>query len=214
MTRYFRRWALVLLVLPTSYHTQALDVTVTTASGERLSHTVVWATPDDPKVIEHWPTMHYFMDQVNRQFKPHILPIPKGASVSFTNSDTILHHVYSFSPAKTFELKLYKSNEREPVVFNHAGIVNVGCNIHDWMLAYIVVVDTPYFSITDTQGMAQLSLPEGVYTLSIWHERFSRLGEPESQKLTYHGQSQLQVKIKQALAAPLPLFHTDEFDDY
>src|SRR5690606_3582709 len=112
MALHLRRWALALLVLPISYHSWALEVIVTTASGEPLSNTVVWATPDDPNVIEQWPTMHYFMDQVDRQFNPHILPVPKGASVSFTNSDTILHHVYSFSAVRTFELKLYKSNER------------------------------------------------------------------------------------------------------
>lgn len=191
-----------------------MEVLVTTADGEPLVNAVVWATPEDDTGIEQWPEMHYVMDQQDRQFKPHILPVPKGASVSFTNSDTILHHVYSFSAAKTFELKLYKSNEREPVVFDHTGVVDVGCNIHDWMLAYIVVVDTPYFSITDAEGVARFELPNGDYTLSLWHERFSHIGKPENQDLQYRGQSPLSVRIKQPLVAPMPAFDTDEFDDY
>lgn len=209
-----KRWAIALLLLSVSFQVLALEVLVTTAKGEPLANTVVWATPNDSKEIVQWPAMHYVMDQVDRQFNPHILPVPKGASVSFTNSDPILHHVYSFSPARTFELKLYKSNEREPVVFNQTGIVDVGCNIHDWMLAYIVVVDTPYFSITNAEGVARLDLPESDYTLSLWHDRFSRIGEPESQPLHYRDQSRLEVRVNQPLAAAMQPFNTDKFDDY
>ena len=111
------------------------------------------------------------MDQVNQQFKPHLLIVPTGAKVHFPNSDSIKHHVFSFSPAKTFEIKLYKGRPPSPLTFEQAGIAELGCNIHDWMLGYILVVDTPYFAISDAQGSVSLDLPEGNHSMYLWHPR-------------------------------------------
>ena len=88
------------------------------------------------------------MDQINSEFTPRVLVVPKGSRVRFPNSDRIRHQVYSFSPAKRFELPLYTGTPPDPVVFGSAGIVTVGCNIHDWMKGYIVVVDTPHHALS------------------------------------------------------------------
>ncbi|MGQ0800483.1 MAG: methylamine utilization protein [Pseudomarimonas sp.] len=119
------------------------------------------------------------MDQVNSEFSPRVMTVAVGSEVSFPNSDKTRHHVYSFSPAKRFELPLYSGSTLAPVTFDVAGTVTVGCNIHDWMIGYIVVLDTPYRAISDAAGEATLSLPAGVYQLRVWHERASG---PESVK--------------------------------
>ncbi len=111
------------------------------------------------------------MDQVNSEFAPRVMVVTVGSQVSFPNSDKTRHHVYSFSPAKRFELPLYSGSTLAPVTFDVAGTVTVGCNIHDWMIGYIVVLDTPYRAISDAAGEVTLSLPAGVYQLQIWHER-------------------------------------------
>lgn len=112
------------------------------------------------------------MDQWGKQFTPFVLPVQVGTQVLFPNRDNIKHHVYSFSPAKRFELKLYSYGTAQPVLFDKVGIVALGCNIHDWMLAYIDVVATPYFARTDAQGRAQLSnVPPGEYRVDVWHPR-------------------------------------------
>lgn len=109
------------------------------------------------------------MNQINKQFAPHVLVVQKNTEVTFPNADNVFHHVYSFSPTKQFELKLYKEFTAEPLFFEQAGIVDIGCNIHDWMLGYIVVSDSPYFGKTDNEGQSSISLPHGEYTVRFWH---------------------------------------------
>jgi plastocyanin len=109
------------------------------------------------------------MDQQHRSFVPQVLVVASGTEVSFPNSDSVSHQVYSFSPAKRFQLALYKGQAPRPVIFDQAGIVVLGCNIHDDMVGYIVVTDAPRFGTTAADGTLLLkSLPEGDYRLSIW----------------------------------------------
>ena len=110
------------------------------------------------------------IDQVNKQFTPLVSVIQVGTPVSFPNKDNIRHQVYSFSPAKTFELKLYSGVPSQPVVFDKPGLVVMGCNIHDRMLAYVQVVDTPWFAKTGADGAARIEgLPAGDYQVHVWH---------------------------------------------
>jgi hypothetical protein len=112
------------------------------------------------------------MDQQNHQFVPHLLVVRTGTAVTFPNSDSVSHHVYSFSPPKPFELGLYKGNVYPPVVFDKPGIVVVGCNIHDGMLGYIRVVDTPDFAVTNEQGVALIDgVASGDYVVEAWTPR-------------------------------------------
>ncbi|HET7370467.1 MAG TPA: methylamine utilization protein [Gammaproteobacteria bacterium] len=112
------------------------------------------------------------MDQHDRQFVPHVLAVEAGTAVQFPNSDNIRHDVYSFSPAKVFELPLYAGTPAQPVIFDKPGVVVLGCNIHDWMLAFIDVVPTPYFGQTDAGGAARIEdVPAGRYKLTVWAPR-------------------------------------------
>lgn len=114
------------------------------------------------------------MAQRERQFQPFVLVVQTGTAVNFPNFDTVRHHVYSFSPVKTFDLKLYSGTPAEPVVFDKPGIATLGCNIHDKMSAHIVVVDTPIFAKTDASGQARLDLPAGEHVLKAWHPRLAK----------------------------------------
>jgi plastocyanin len=128
---------------------------------------VVWAIPESRPVPLLKKTA--VMEQKNRAFIPHVLPVQTGTAVRFPNLDDVQHHVYSFSPAKPFQLPLYKGNPPSPVVFEKPGIVTLGCNIHDQMSAYIVVVDTPYFEKTAANGHAALrDLEPGRYSVHAW----------------------------------------------
>ena len=101
---------------------------------------------------------------------PAVSVVPVGSAVDFPNRDTVRHHVYSFSPAKPFELKLYTGKPANPVVFDRAGIAVLGCNIHDHMAAWVVVVETPYFAQSSAAGRATLDdVPAGSYRLRVWH---------------------------------------------
>jgi plastocyanin len=109
------------------------------------------------------------MAQRERQFLPHVLVVQTGTAVSFPNFDTVRHHVYSFSPIKPFDIKLYSGTPSEPIVFDKPGVAALGCNIHDRMGAFIVVVDTPVFGKTSAQGELNLDLPPGEHVLRLWH---------------------------------------------
>jgi plastocyanin len=144
-----------------------LLVEVRDARGAPVADAVVYAVPDAKKPPPP-PSRHAVLDQKNRMFVPHVLPIQTGTAVTFPNSDNVRHQVYSFSPAKKFQLPLYAGTPAAPVVFDKPGVVTVGCNIHDQMSAYLVVVDTPYFALA-AGGRAELpGLPEGKYDVWVW----------------------------------------------
>ncbi len=107
--------------------------------------------------------------QRDRQFVPQFLIVQTGTAVNFPNFDTVRHHVYSFSPIKVIDIKLYSGTPAEPIVFDKPGVATLGCNIHDRMSAYIIVVDTPTFARTDDKGQATFDLPPGEHVVKAWH---------------------------------------------
>jgi plastocyanin len=113
-----------------------------------------------------WPLE---MKQQDLTFSPYVLIVPAGADVKFPNFDKVRHHVYSFSKGNKFELKLYGHDESRSVKLEKAGVAAIGCNIHDTMVAYIRVVDTPYAAKTDADGLAVLDLPASAATATVWH---------------------------------------------
>ena len=110
------------------------------------------------------------VEQLDREFVPYVSVIQAGTTVTFPNRDPILHHVYSFSTARAFEIKLYTGKSPSEILFDKPGVVTLGCNIHDWMIGYILVVPTAYFGKSDASGVARLGdVPAGSYELRAWH---------------------------------------------
>jgi plastocyanin len=142
---------------------------ITDATGMPVRDAVVYLLPaggarpeaQAPRVV---------IEQRDREFIPFVTVVRTGSAITFPNRDQILHHVYSFSPTKTFQIKLYEGDPPAPIVFDKPGVVAVGCNIHDWMQAYILVVDTPYYAVSDAQGIARIDgLHGGDYEARAWH---------------------------------------------
>jgi plastocyanin len=146
-----------------------LSLVVLKKDGRPLAGVVITAEPETGKPTPVAP-QKTVMDQVDLSFTPDVMVIPVGTAVSFPNSDQVSHQVYSFSPAKRFQLPLYRGKAHAPVVFDQAGIVTLGCNIHDNMVAYIVVTAAPYFGRTDAHGAWAIpNAPEGAYRIRLWH---------------------------------------------
>jgi len=125
------------------------------------------------------------VDQQDKEFVPHVRAVTVGTEVTFPNKDNIRHHVYSFSPAKKFELPLFKGEHSAAVKFGQPGVVVLGCNIHDWMLGYVVVLDTPYFDTTGADGHAQIKdIAAGAYEVHVWHPRLVNGAAPDTQRVT------------------------------
>lgn len=149
-----------------------VDVEVLGEDGQPVPNVAVFVVQDGvaPGPPAAVPAV---MDQVDTRFVPHMLVVQRGTNVEFPNSDVIAHHVYSFSKPNNFVLPLYKGDAHDPVVFEHDGVVTLGCNIHDQMLGYIVVVDTDVYGTTDSQGRVQLSIDDAAtaYQVRIWNPR-------------------------------------------
>lgn len=165
-----RAWALAgLSAWAPGLWAATLQVTVTDEQGRPVPQAVVFLeSPEAARAAK--PFANVEMAQKDKAFVPDTLVITRGTAVQFPNRDTVRHHVYSFSPAKRFELKLYIGTPASPVVFDQAGVVVLGCNIHDEMIGWMVVVDTPYFGSTAANGQVRLTdVPEGNYRLRVWH---------------------------------------------
>jgi plastocyanin len=135
-----------------------------------LPNAVIEFTADKTYLEKTSEDRIYVMDQINKEFFPHVLVVPVNSLVSFPNSDDIRHHVYSFSPAKTFELKLYAGKPKSPVRFDSKGVVVMGCNIHDSMVGYIYVSAKKNVYISDNKGEVTLSNTLALNTqLQVWH---------------------------------------------
>ncbi|HEX3949946.1 MAG TPA: hypothetical protein VHW95_08860 [Steroidobacteraceae bacterium] len=196
-----------LILLAAAAHAAELHVVVKDHKGKGVADAVVVAVPADPRNAQRARLQLDAVDQVDKEFVPYVKPIFVGSTVRFPNSDHIRHQVYSFSPVKKFELPLYGGTDAPPVVFDKPGVVVLGCNIHDWMIGYIYVSETPFFAKTGPQGTASISeLPPGEYTLRIWHPSMDRAEETTSRHVTVAAEAptsaEWQVGLKQSIRVP------------
>ncbi len=166
--------ALIMTAVPLASTSSELSVTVTqSGSAEPVTGAVI-SIATFRKVAPVSAEIY----QQNRAFHPHLLVIPVGSSVDFPNRDNTQHHVYSFSPAKTFNIELYAGRPEAPIVFDKPGIVELGCNIHDHMRAFIIVTDTAAIGQTNESGQVTLAIDpkyaeggEARIELQVWHPR-------------------------------------------
>ncbi|MBV8625172.1 MAG: methylamine utilization protein [Herbaspirillum sp.] len=194
--------SLLATTLPAMQAQAALAVQVLDAAGQPVPNAVVYAEPATPLPA---PTKlrQVEIEQKNKTFFPLVTVVQTGTPILFPNHDTVRHHVYSFSPAKTFELKLYSGVPGSPVLFDKAGTVVLGCNIHDEMVAYVQVVNTPYFGVTDRSGTAHLDgMGNGKYTLKAWYFRMGPNEAAVEQPLQLQGEARAAIKLN-VKAVPL-----------
>ncbi len=167
-------------------HASPVEFTLTDAKGQSVADAVVSLLPlDHLDAASRLPTVSPRLDapappveivQQDREFLPFVTPILAGTTVTFPNRDTVQHHIYSLSKPKKFELPLYRPGDARTVVFDRPGVVVLGCNIHDWMNAYLVVLETPWFAKTGHDGSAIITgAPSGRYRAEIWHPRLAKI---------------------------------------
>lgn len=180
----------LLLAFPLTAAT--LDVNVTYPDGSAVPNAVVYVIPTRTIAMNRTVAS---MDQVNRTFVPHVLPVRAGTWVEFPNSDNVMHQVYSISPAKRFQSPLYVGKPARPIQFDKPGVVAVGCNIHEQMSAFIVVVPTPYFGTAVNGRLTLNNLGADDYTVHVWYEGMRKEPEPRVVKLAADGNAALAFAV-------------------
>jgi len=204
----FQRSAFHLLValawLLAAAPAQAADLTVVVrdSSGHPVADAIVVAEVAGRAAP---PAQEVVISQHDMMFMPFVTVIPVGSTVTFTNLDPFRHHVYSFSPTRRFEIKLFGQGERRSVRFDQAGLVAVGCNIHDQMQAFIRVVDTPFAVKTDAAGRLTLrGLPNGALRVRVWHPY---LRAPGNEMAIAVPAGTINLPVSVSLRRPAPMQH-------
>ena len=173
------------------------------AQGLRTPENIVVYLTGTPGMDVDLSKTRFVMDQRNLEFVPHVLPVPVGSTIVFPNHDQVAHNVFSMSRAKTFNLGSYNPGEGKTVVFDQTGIVELRCDVHAEMAAYILVMENPYFAVTDKNGNFEIpdkrylqqaglegpaDLAPGNYVIKTWHEKLetqkSSVVVPESGDVT------------------------------
>jgi plastocyanin len=185
-----------------------IEVTVLDREGQPVPNVAVYVQSANGASLPA-PTNHAVMDQIDTRFVPHLLVVQSGTSVDFSNSDIIAHHVYSFSKPNNFMLPLYKGDLQPQITFKHEGVVTLGCNIHDHMLAYILVVDSQALGKTSFDGKINLTTdnPDGL-TVSIWSPRFRHGRENLAQSINAGKSAAVTFSLTEKLRPP----HSNDSD--
>jgi len=191
----------------------ALEVSIVKNDGQPLSGAVITVDRESAPLGAAAP-MRAVMDQVNLAFAPDVLVIPVHSTVQFPNSDAISHQVYSFSSARQFQLPLYRGKPYPPVQFDQPGVVTLGCNIHDNMIAYVLVTDAPFFGRSDARGQWRAAdVPDGRYRVHVWHPLLNEPREVEGMVDVSAVQGSVSIRLSKALR-PAPLGSRPHTWDY
>jgi plastocyanin len=178
----------------------SLSVTIVDGTGAPLQDAVAWVVPRGAAPAGAKPQAA--VQQIDKAFVPLVTVVQANTLVQFPNRDEVRHHVYSFSPAKVFEIKLYAGTQAPPVLFDKPGEVILGCNIHDHMIAYIYVVESPYFGKSGREGRVRFeNLPAGDYDVRAWH--YAQAAPLASQPLTLRRDEAATASVTAALR-PMP----------
>jgi plastocyanin len=184
--------------------------------GLRTPDNVVVYIAKMPEKDFDFSKARFVMDQHNLEFVPHVLPIPVGAAIEFPNHDQVAHNVFSMSRTKAFNLGSYQPGESKTVVFDNTGIVELRCDVHAEMAAYILVMESPYFAVTDGQGNFQIpdagylqqrgldgpaALPAGKYVIKTWHEKLETQKSPVL--VPENGEVSVQLSLKRGVPGVL-----------
>jgi plastocyanin len=207
----FRLVFIVLLLLAATAATRAgtLQIDITDSRGQPAANSVVALTPlgNTGAAVSRLPT-EAVIDQRKETFIPLVTVVRQGGHVIFTNHDTTMHQVYSFSPIKQFEFEIDQGHRSEPVVFENAGVASIGCNIHDHMITYVYVAAVPWAALTDSKGHAEIAdIPNGKYRAEIWHPQLLPGRPAPSELVEVNGTTKLAIAVPLLAAAPMKHMH-------
>ena len=202
--------SLLLLVLAGSVNAENFTVTVKDHQGKALAGVIVYATWLDGKIANELKHSAIDIRQKDKGFNPYLSVVQSNSSVTFSNLDDITHHIYSVTGIERFSYSLKSGKTTQPLSIDQAGIIAMGCNIHDWMSGYLLVVDTPYYGLTDDHGKIDLPIEQqGNFQITAWHPQFK---EKLSVQTILAKQKKIELRLSKEMAAIPSQKSSDDFD--
>lgn len=190
-----------------------VEVSVVDQKGTPAANAVVTLAPDAAQIASH-VRARSVIDQQHETFLPLVVVVRKGGEVVFTNNDTTMHQVYSFSAIKQFQFEIDRSQVSKPVIFDKAGVAAIGCNIHDGMVAYVFAADAPFAAVTDAGGHVEFrDVPDGAWHASVWHPFLKAGKQPAPSALAVAGNSSLTMSAPLS-ASSMPAMSRMHKSDY
>ena len=157
-------------------------------SGRPAQNAVVWLEASGPSAA---PQQKVVLDQRNLAFTPHVMAVRVGTTVEFPNNDKVFHNVFSFRDGKKFDLGMYPKGSAKRITFDQAGLSRLFCNIHPNMAAYVMAVDSPYFAVSNENGLFTIAgVPPGSYTYHAWRPG----GQPLTGSIRVDGDTTLEIR--------------------
>ena len=204
---------MILLLL--SHHSLAnnINIQVKDPNQQSISGVIIYLTPLMNSQTSFINDKTVFISQNQKKFTPYIAVLQKGQNINFKNQDDITHHIYSVSGKNRFDFKIKSGEYKNDIQLNTLGEVAMGCNIHDWMSGYLLVVDTPYFEKTNSIGISTFeNLPIGDYKVTVWHPQLETENNEFTQNIKINKAQDFEVILPKALL-PIPAQQNqDEFD--
>jgi plastocyanin len=200
---------LALFVCAAQAHAATLDILVVDTNGRPAANAVVSLQPPDGAAMPpaRLPA-EGVIDQRNETFLPLVTILRTGGSIVFTNNDTTMHQVYSFSPIKQFAFEIDQGHKSEPVVFDKPGVASIGCNIHDQMITYVFVASTPWAVLSDAKGRVKFAdIPHGSYRAIVWHPQLVPGRAAPSTTVAVNGDMKLSLTVPLLSVAPAKHMH-------
>jgi hypothetical protein len=206
-----KRFILVLAALPVLARAEPLQVRVVDVEGNPVGNVVVYLQNHQTAAMPREPH-NYEIEQRDKKFAPYVSVVRQQEHIVFTNHDDITHHVYSFNAPARFDFRLQPGESNNVMDFTEPGVIAMGCNIHDWMSGYVMVVDTPFYSLTNEDGLATFAnVPTNEYHLKAWHPQMAK-DELAEQHLVMPVNAQIKLQLTQPMA-PIPSQKSlDDFD--
>lgn len=201
------------LLLSSQVLANHITVTVLDPTLEKIEGVVVYLSPLDKSSINSLTTQTLIISQNNKKFTPYIAVLQKGQKIKFKNQDDVTHHIYSVSGKNRFDFKVKAGEHNNNIDISAVGEVAMGCNIHDWMSGYVLVVDTPYFNKTTSTGISNFeNIPSGNYKLTIWHPQLDINNNEFITDVLIQKTQNIKITLPKSLL-PIPVQQNqDEFD--
>ncbi len=193
-------------------HGSELQIMVQDSSGKPASNIVVVVIPKSIKAEKRQERLT--ISQIDKAFSPYMTVMQTGQPLEFSNSDDITHHIFSASRTQNFSFKIRKGQRYSAITFDSPTSISMGCNIHDWMSGHILIVDTPYFILTNKDGIASIIVDElGEATIKTWHPQMNKTDiDTRKQILLPVDNMKLKIKLKQSLGEIPDQMSGDNFD--